>query len=44
MAQKVLKQGSDLIDLRLTWRDMENFIFEICIRFLETFLMNFGQI
>ena len=31
------KQGSDLIDLRLTWREMEGLIFEDFWRFLEKF-------
>ena len=36
-----MKQGSDLIELRLIWREMENLIFG---GFLETFLRIFGDL
>ena len=47
-----IKQGSDLRELRLTWKKMENLIFERFVRIfgdiLEVifgeFLWNFGEI
>ena len=45
-----VKQGSALIDLRLTWREMRNLIFERFIRIFEElledgqFLRHFGEI
>ena len=38
------KQGSDLIDLRLIWRDTENLIFGWFVKNLESFLENFWGI
>ena len=34
------KQGSDLIDLRLTWKEMENFIFAWFMKIFGEFLEN----
>ena len=36
--------GSDLIELRMTWREMENLIFGRIIRILEGFLKILGEI
>ena len=38
------KQGSDLIDLRLIWREMENFIFGCFLRIFGDILENFRRI
>ena len=38
-----LKQGSDLIDLRLTWREMENLIFGRFMRIFGGFLSIIGD-
>ena len=38
------EQGADLIDLRLTWREMEDLIFGEFLRIFGDFLRNFGEI
>ena len=38
------EQGSDLIDLRLTWREMENFIFGGFMRIFGEIWRIFGEI
>ena len=40
----LVKQGSDLIELRLTWREMKNLIFERFIRFFGHILEDFWTI
>ena len=44
---KMIKKGSDLRELRLSWKEMENLIFERFIRILGDilgdFLRNFGD-
>ena len=39
-----MKQGSDLIELRLTWREMENYIFGGIFRFFGYIYEDFREI